>query len=152
LLKGDGRGGFAAVPVSESGLQVYGEGRAAALCDYDQDGRLDLAIGQNANKTMLYHNVGTTPGLTVHLQGPPQNPDGIGAVVRLVYPEGRMGPAHEVHAGGGYWSQDSCRTVLERKVDLEVVQVKWPGGAVTEISVPNSSRKIIVQAPGANRP
>ena len=152
LLKGDGRGGFTAVPGSESGLQVYGEGRAAALCDYDQDGHLDLAIGQNANKTMLYHNVGTIPGLTVHLQGSPQNPDGIGAVVRLVYPEGRMGPAHEVHAGGGYWSQDSCRTVLGRKVDLEGIQVKWPGGAVTEIPVPNSSRKIIVRAPGASRP
>lgn len=152
LLKGDGRGGFKAVPGSESGLQVYGEGRAAALCDYDQDGRLDLAVGQNANKTMLYHNVGAAPGLTVHLQGSPQNPDGIGAVARLVYPEGRMGPAHEVHAGGGYWSQDSCRLVLGRKGEPTAVRVQWPGGEVTEMPVPNSSRKIIVRAPGARRP
>jgi hypothetical protein len=101
---------------------------------------------------MLYHNVGAALGLTVHLQGSPQNPDGIGAVVRLIYPEGRMGPAHEVHAGSGYWSQDSGRLVLGRKGEPTAIRVRWPGGAVTETPLQKSSRKIIVHLPGAGRP
>ena len=111
-LKGDGRGGLKAIPGQESGLKIYGEGRGAALCDYDHDGRLDLVVGQNANTTRLYRNVGARAGLRVRLKGPAGNPRGVGAVVRLIEANGRCGPAHEVHAGGGYWSQDSASLVL----------------------------------------
>ncbi len=151
LLKGDGRGGFASMSGSESGIRVYGEGRGAALCDYDQDGRLDLAVGQNSNSTLLYRNVGGTPGLSIRMEGKPQNPDGIGAVVRLVYPGGEAGPAREVRAGGGYWSQDSSRIVLGRAGEPQSIRVRWPGGVTTETPVTKSARKIVVREPGARR-
>lgn len=152
LLKGDGRGSFVVVPASRSGLRIYGEGRGAALCDYDQDGRLDLAVGQNGNKTVLYHNDGASPGLAIHFQGPALNPDGIGAVARLVYPDGRMGPAHEVHAGGGYWSQDSCRLILGRNGRPKAVRVQWPGGVVTERPVPEAAREMTIRAAWVGQP
>ncbi|HSA03085.1 MAG TPA: VCBS repeat-containing protein, partial [Candidatus Paceibacterota bacterium] len=53
--KGNGKGGFSPMNGHESGLLVYGEGRGSALCDYDHDGRLDLAVAQNGNATQLFH-------------------------------------------------------------------------------------------------
>jgi hypothetical protein len=132
LLKGNGRGEFSPVPGSQSGIKVYGEGRGVAICDYDHDGRPDLAIAQNANATKLYHNVGGRPGLRLQLQGPPGNPQAIGAVIRLQYKDRRLGPAREVHAGSGYWSQDAATQIIGVSGELESVTVRWPGGALTQ--------------------
>ena len=147
-LKGNGRGGFVAVSGDESGLEIDGEGRGAALCDYDHDGRLDLAVGQNGSATKLYRNVGGKPGLRVRLNGTPENPRGVGAVVRLHYANGRSGPAREVHAGGGYWSQDSAVTVLGLSGEPEALTVKWPGGADVRVPVPRGARGIVVGLDG----
>src|SRR6185295_15822005 len=95
-LRGDGRGSFAAVAGQESGLMIYGEQRGAALCDYDGDGRTDLAVSQNAAQTKLYRNTGAKPGLRVPLLRPPGNPTAVGAMLRLVAGQ-KMGPAREIH-------------------------------------------------------
>jgi len=96
-LRGDGRGGFRAVPGQESGVKVYGEQRGAALSDYDGDGRVDLVVSQNAGETKLYRNEGGKAGLRVRLVGAGSNGDGIGGVV---WAGGRW----EVGSGpGGAW-------------------------------------------------
>src|SRR6059058_4125237 len=110
-LRGDGRGHLAPVPGQESGVKVYGEQRGAALCDYDRDGRVDLVVSQNGSETKLYHNVGGQAGLWVRLRGPASNPQAVGAQMRLSFGT-RQGPIREVHAGSGYWSQDSAVQVL----------------------------------------
>jgi hypothetical protein len=98
-LRGDGKGSFVPVPGQESGIKIYGEQRGSAAGDFDRDGRVDLVVAQNAAQTKLYRNAGAKPGLRVRLKGPNDNPDGIGAVVRLLFGE-RFGPAREIHAGG----------------------------------------------------
>jgi len=55
-----------------------------------------LAVSQNGAETKLYQNVLGKPGLRVRLAGPPGNPDGVGATLRLVFGE-RMGAAREIH-------------------------------------------------------
>src|SRR4030095_162309 len=95
----------------ESGIKVYGEQRGAALCDYDADGRVDMVVTQSGAETKLYHNVGARPGLRIRLKGPPGNPNGLGAQLRLIGGQ-RLSPTREVHAGSGYWSQDSAVQVL----------------------------------------
>ncbi|TMP99082.1 MAG: hypothetical protein E6L09_10315, partial [Verrucomicrobia bacterium] len=147
-LKGDGRGGFVAVPGQKSGIAIYGEGRGAAVADYDHDGRLDLAVGQNGNTTRLYRNAGARPGLRVRLKGPPGNPQGIGAVIQLKNANGRSGPAHEVHAGGGYWSQDSADLVLGAIDEPEGLSVKWPGGASMTVPIRQSPHQVVVGMDG----
>ena len=147
-LKGDGRGGFIAVPGQKSGIAIYGEGRGAALCDYDHDGRLDLAVGQNGGATRLYRNAGARPGLRVCLKGTPGNPQGIGAVVQLKYANGRFGSAHEVHAGAGYWSQDSADLVLGTIDEAESLAVKWPGGATMRVHIRKGARNVVVGIDG----
>ena len=129
-LRGNGQGGFTAIPGQVSGIQIYGEQRGCAMTDYDHDGRPDLVVAQNSGPTRLYHNIGARPGLRVRLAGPPANPNAVGAVIRLKFGE-RLGPAREIHAGGGYWSQDGFTQVFGIPEVAAGVWVRWPGGRET---------------------
>jgi hypothetical protein len=84
LLFGDGDGNLAPVGGSESGIRVYGEQRGAAVADFDHDGRMDIVVAQNAAPTRLFHNSTGNPSICVKLQGSLENPNAIGASVRLI--------------------------------------------------------------------
>jgi len=146
-LRGDGRGHFTAVPGQHSGIQVYGEQRGAALCDYDHDGRVDLVVTQNGAETKLYHNRAARPGLRVKLKGPSGNANAIGAIMRLKFPE-RLGPAREIHAGSGYWSQDAATQVLSSPGPPTHLQITWPGGKMTTTALPPAATEIVVDQTG----
>ena len=146
-LKGDGRGGLTSVPGQESGVTVYGEQRGAALCDYDGDGRPDLVVTQNGAETKLYHNVRSKPGLRVRLKGPPGNPEAIGAQIRLEFGQ-TAGPARDIHAGSGYWSQDSAIQVLGTPELPTRIQIRWPGGQTISAPVPSHAKEIAVDLSG----
>jgi len=152
LLRGDGRGGFDAVTGHQSGLLIYGEQRGAAAGDYDGDGRTDLVVTQVGAETKLYRNETGRPGLRVRLLGPTGNPQGVGAVLRLRAGE-ELGPAREVHAGSGYWSQDSAVQVMtgpsgQAPGTKTGIQVRWPGGKVVEARVPTGASEISVDSNG----
>jgi hypothetical protein len=150
LLLGDGSGHFKAMPGQKSGIKVYGEQRGAAVCDYDGDGRVDLVVTQNGAATKLYRNRRAKPGLRVRLKGPKGNPDGVGATIRLKMGD-RLGPAREIHAGSGYWSQDSAVQVLGGFEAATAVSVRWPGGAVTETVIPPGAKELVIDAIAGGR-
>jgi len=149
-LQGNGRGGFRSVTGQESGVMVYGEQRGAALCDYDGDGRVDLAVTQNGAETKLYRNAGGQAGLRVSLNGGSGNPQGAGARMRLKFGE-RWGATREIHAGSGYWSQDSPVQVLGTPDPPTQIQIRWPGGSTTTGSIPPGAREIVVGGSGSVR-
>jgi hypothetical protein len=146
-LRGTGGGKLEAVPGQKSGILVYGEQRGAALCDFDGDGRVDLAVSQNGAETKLYRNVLGKPGLRVRLAGPTGNPDGVGATLRLVFGE-RLGAAREIHGGSGYWSQDSAVQVLGCPEPPTQIWIRWPGGKTTTSPIPAGAKEIVVDTGG----
>ena len=147
LLRGDGKGGLKPVPGQESGLLIYGEQRGAAACDFDGDGRVDLAVSQNAAETRLYRNTAARPGLRVRLEGSARNSAGIGAVLRLIT-GGRPGPAREIHAGSGYWSQDSAVQVMGSVNPPDALWIRWPGGRTNQVAIPAGAREVSVNIAG----
>ncbi|MBI4419363.1 MAG: VCBS repeat-containing protein [Gemmatimonadetes bacterium] len=142
LLLGDGQGGMAPVPGQASGITVYGEQRGAAVADYDADGRVDLVVTQNGAATRLFRNQGAKRGLRVRLLGPRGNPNGVGASLRVVYPSGR-GPAREVQAGSGYWSQNGAVQVLGLREEPSGLWIRWPGGEERMIPLAPGTRDVI---------
>lgn len=144
LLTGDGKGTLAPMAGARSGLVVYGDQRGAAYSDYDADGRLDLVVTQNGAATRLFRNTGAKPGLRVRLAGPPANPDGVGAQVRMVYGD-RMGPVREVQSGSGYWSQNGAVQVFGTSSAPTEVWVRWPGGRESRAPIAAGAREITVR-------
>jgi hypothetical protein len=142
-LKGDGAGNFTLVSGQASGVKVYGEQRGCALADYDHDGRVDLVVSQNGAATKLYRNVSAKPGYRVRLKGPEANPTGIGAAIRLFFGD-KAGPVREVHAGSGYWSQDSAVQVMGAQETPTRIWVRWPGGKITTKDLTPNTREIEV--------
>ena len=151
LLRGDGSGKLRSMSGEESGVKIYGEQRGAALADFNEDGRVDLVVTQNGAPTKLFQNVNAKPGLRVRLQGPPGNPSGVGATLRLKSGE-RLGPAQEIHAGSGYWSQDSAVPVMSALEAPVQLWVRWPGGQTTTVDVPGGSREIAADIKNALKP
>jgi hypothetical protein len=141
-LRGDGRGGFQAVPGQESGIRVYGEQRGCAVGDFDGDARTDLIVAQNNHETRLYRNARAAPGLRVRFGDGAAA--GIGATLRLRFGE-RFGPAREVQAGSGYWSQNSLTPVLAAPAPPSELWVRWPGGRETRHPVPDGARELVVR-------
>ena len=102
---------------------------------------------QNGAETKLFHNVGAKPGLRVRLKGPSGNPHGIGAQLRLVSGQWQ-GPVREIHAGGGYWSQDSAVQVMSAHGPPTQLQVRWPGGKSVTAIVPPVAHELEVTTKG----
>ena len=146
-LRGEGGERLVAVPARESGVEVYGEQRGAALADFDRDGRIDLVVAQNGGQTRLFRNAAARPGLRVRLAGPPGNPAGVGAMLRLRFGE-RWGAAREIHGGSGYWSQDSVVQILGTPESPTAISVLWPGGKRTTAGIPPQAGEIRVGLDG----
>ena len=144
LLLGDGRGALDAVPGQKSGIAIYGEQRGAAYADFDGDGRLDLAVSENGAPTRLLHNVGATPGLRVRVIGPPGNPNGIGTQLRLRYGDA-AGPAREIQAGSGYWSENGAIQVLGRAREPTALWVRSPSGREDVVPLAPHQRDVTVR-------
>lgn len=146
LLNGNGCGGFEVMASTQSGLAIYGEQRGAAFGDFDEDGRIDLAVTQNGAGTRLFHNEQAVPGLRVRLKGPPGNPSAIGAQLRLQNGS-NLGPVIEIQTGSGYWSQNSAIVVLPTPKAPTNVEVRWPGGKLTRTVISPGVKQLEISSP-----
>ncbi len=88
---------------------------------------MDLVVAQHAGQTKLFRNASGTPGVRVRLRGTKENPNAIGALVRLKLDTG-FSMTREIHAGSGYWSQDSSTLVFGAPAPPQELEVRWPGG------------------------
>ena len=138
------------MPGPQSGVLVYGEQRAAAAADFDRDGRVDLLVTQNRAESKLYRNVKAKPGWRVRLNGVEGNATGVGAVLRVLSGT-HSGPALEIHAGAGYWSQDSPVLIVSGARPGDQLLVRWPGGKTSTSTLPAQVSEISVDPTGRLR-
>jgi len=112
---------------------------------------VDLVVGQQAGPTKLFRNARGAQGVRVRLRGPKENPNAIGAVVRLKLDNG-FTVTREIHAGGGYWSQDSSMLVFGAPAAPQELHVLWPGGKEQEWRWPAGAKAIEVSSDGGIKP
>ena len=110
--------------------------RGAAFGDLDNDGDVDVVINNLGGGARVLRNDGGNAGnavliKTVSARG---GRDGVGARVKVV--SGDLVQKDEVRSGDSYLSQSDLRLHfgLERRAKIDLVEVRWPGGAVDKIT------------------
>jgi hypothetical protein len=145
LLLGNGRGAFQTTSSKESGLFPDGQQRAVAVGDFDKDGRPDVAVTQNRGETRLYRNRAERLGVRIQFEAGLENPNGVGVRYRV----SKSSPVREVQAGGGWLSQNSTIHVVPRSRENTRMEVLWPGGRRTAVSIGTSGTELLVTPEGA---
>lgn len=120
------------------GLDQPSYSNGAVYADLDRDGDLDLVVNNLMGEAFVYRNnsreMGDAHMLAVRLHGPPGNPFGVGARVRLV--SGDVHQVQELQLTRGY--QSSVEPVLHfglgARTVVDTLEVVWPDGT-REISL-----------------
>ena len=103
----------------------------AAFADFDNDGRVDVVVSVLNGPAKLYRNVTPNAGhwLAFKLQGTRSNRQGLGAVIRVTLPDGRVLTNHATTSVGYASSSEALvRFGLADQQRASKVEVRWPGG------------------------
>ncbi|MFV1987938.1 MAG: ASPIC/UnbV domain-containing protein, partial [Gemmatimonadota bacterium] len=63
-----------------------------------------------------------------------------------IYADGGVGPTREVRSGEGYWSHNEAAQTLGLRGEPTAVRVRWPDGRVTEHSIDEDVRSVVIRA------
>jgi enediyne biosynthesis protein E4 len=113
-----------------SGINVMSYGMGVAAADYDNDGRVDLAVSSIGGPLLLLRNTGAA-GHWLEVSLPRFAP---GARVSVLLPDGRR-LVREVHAGSSYLSSEDPRVHfgLGAATRVRELVVRYPDGKVVRL-------------------
>src|SRR5215213_748823 len=121
--------------------------RGVAFGDLDNDGDVDLVINNLDGAAQLLRNDGGNQNNSVLIKtvGVRSNRAGIGARVKVV--SGDLVQKDEVRSGDSYISQSDLRLHfgLEKRTKIDLIEVRWPGGAVDKITTARVNSLITVK-------
>jgi hypothetical protein len=121
------------------GLELNGRGLAAA--DYDDDGRVDVAVGSIGGHLLLLHNRSPRTGHWLTVDVRPFSP---GAIVTVRDSSGRT-QSRPVVAGSSYLSSEDPRVHFGFGTAAPVsLTVRYPGGAARMLTRPHDDRVLVV--------
>ncbi len=122
--------------------------RGLAVGDFNNDGRLDVLIGNNGEAPVLLENTSGAGNhwLGVRLQGTTCNRDAIGATITWSV-NGTTRSRFKTH-GGSYMSSHDLREVLGLgpSTTIDWLEIKWPlpSGRVERIATPPIDRYVTI--------
>jgi hypothetical protein len=148
LLKNNRDGTFADVAMQFGGPFLEKRvGRGVAIGDIDNDGDVDIVIADLDGLPQVLRNDGGNASNSVLIKtiGVKSNRDGIGANVKIV--SGDLTQIDEVRSGGSYLSQNDLRLHfgLEKRTKIDLIEVRWPSGAVDKISDPGINKILTIK-------
>jgi len=113
-----------------SGFEKPYVGRGVAFADFDNDGFMDLVVGNNGDAPLLLRNSAGNGNhfANFKLVGAKSNRDAMGTRVRIA--AGGISQIREIAGGGSYLSQSDLRANfgLGKTTRIETVEVSWPSG------------------------
>ena len=144
----DGRGRFVSGEAAFSAFASPAEvSRALALGDIDDDGDLDLLMGNIQSQARLFLNAAPRAGnwLSIRAIDPRLNRDAIGARVVVHGEDGSL--VRFVSRGGSYLASNDPRVHfgLGSIGAVERVEVRWPDGAAESFPVDAVGRELTLR-------
>ena len=120
LLTGNGKGRFAPVMPSESGLVVAGDATSLTAIDLNEDGNVDFVVGKNDAVLEVFLNQSPASKKASELHEMVRNlSEGTKVYIRLPNGSTRL---HEITLGGGYLSQSP--KMIFGDLEIEKVEVR----------------------------
>lgn len=121
--------------------------RGAAICDFDNDGDLDILVNNNGQAPQLLRNDGGNANhwLEILLIGTKSNRDAVGA--RVMLHAGTLVSYDQRKGGTSYQSAQDPRLHfgLGSSTKVDTLEVQWPSGAVTRLSNIPADQIIAIQ-------
>ncbi|HRH43503.1 MAG TPA: CRTAC1 family protein [Pyrinomonadaceae bacterium] len=109
--------------------------RGAAFGDLDNDGQIDIVVGDLDASPMILKNEGdkTNHWVTLELSAKEGNPLAIGARIKLT--TGNIVQTEEIRSGGSYLSQSDLRVHfgLGKATKIDSIEIRWNSGKIETI-------------------
>jgi hypothetical protein len=116
-------------------LQQNRVARGAAFGDLDNDGSVDIVVGELDGAPMILRNEGDKSNhwITLELSATKGSSSAIGALVKVT--TGKAVQSEEIRSGGSYLSQNDLRLHfgLGKAAKADVIEIRWPSGKVETI-------------------